>query len=363
MKVLHLLVSGGVGGIEMLMRHYAAGSDHDNCFLFLWGGGEIAAQMQKEGRRVVIMDLEREGGRKTFRKVTALCQKERFDAVVSHNSAPLLKILLLWLKLRCRNLRAFAYAHANARDICADRRKRGLWLRKAVHRAAFRWCDGVIAVSASVKESLTEYLGIPAEKIRVIYNGIPLPEELLPRRENEIPQLLYAGRLTPEKGVQVTLRALKLLAEELEFVFSVAGDGDYRPALEALTEELGLSERVRFLGARCDVPRLLAKTDVFVHAPVWEEGFGISVLEAMAAGCICVCARSGALEELITHGADGFLAEKDSPESLAAMLKDALSGAESDKIRRNAITRARAFSLEAFCGGLDGYLGGTRNES
>lgn len=357
-RVLHLLVSGNVGGIEILMKNYAACSAHENCFLFLWSGGEMEEKMRSGGARTVVMDLRRDGCLKTLRRIERLWKEKRFDTVVSHNSAPFLKVVLLWLKLRHRNVRALAYAHSNARDICRSSRKRGLRLRWLIHKAAFCLCDGVIAISESVKRSLTAYLHIPPERIRVIRNGIPIPEENPRRTAGRPPELLYVGRLTQEKGVQVTLKALSLLAGQEEFSFAIVGDGEYRPFLETLARELGLGERVRFLGLRGDVTQLLSQADIFVHAPVWEEGFGLSVVEAMAAGCVCVCTRSGAMEELITDGVDGFLAERHSPEALAAVLKQVLHGGAHEAVRRNARTRAGDFDIKRFSKELDDRIGG-----
>lgn len=360
-KVLHLLVSGGTGGIETLMKHLAAYSSNENCFAFLWVGGEVARQMAQSGANVKVFSLKKDGPVKLLRQLMALCKRERFQVVMAHHSAPLIKVVLLVLKARFPKIRAIAYAHANASDICDDTRKKGLWLRTAIHKAAYRRADGVVAISESVKRSLIDAMDIPADKIQVIYNGAVIPEKP-PRREKFGAKLIYVGRLVPEKGVQVTLQALAYLPEA---TFDIVGDGPYRKALEQLARELNIEKRVRFLGTRSDAAKRLSEADIFVHCPTWEEGFGLAVLEAMAAGCVCVCARSGAIPEILEDGISGFLVKKNDPEALARTLGRVLRQNKKDgcaEMRSRAFARARQFSAARFSDELDAYVRREKDE-
>lgn len=356
MKVLHLLVAGEIGGIEMLMKHYASESSHENHFAFLWGGGPVAEEIKSHGVPVSILDLKREGSLMTLRKIQRLFESQRFDAVMTHHRAPFLKLVLLWLKLRCPRVRALTYAHSNACDMLEENRKQGLWLRKIIHRTAFCRADGVIAISESVKRSLVVSLGVPKERITVIYNGIPLPEAHPATARNESVKLIYVGRLVPEKGIQNIILALAKLRNVPDFTFNIVGGGPHEGALRALVGKYGLADRVKFLGVRQDVPELLSQVDIFVHAPVWEEGFGIAVLEAMAAGCICVCVDRGAIPELITHGVNGYLAAKDDLDALPRLLESVLTMVAAGgcgHIRTAAQARAREFSVTRFSEALD----------
>lgn len=354
-KTLHLQVSGKTGGIEILMRDYAACSKHENHFAFLWGSGEITEEMMGRGDAVTVLDVKGEGMGKTLLRLDRLCRRERYNTVIAHHGSPFLKIVLLWLKLRDPNIRILAYAHSRARDICQEDRKRGLRLRRWVHRIGFRHADGVIAISESVKSSLVDYFHLPPEAVQVIYNGTRIPPEP-PRRDVPGKKLIYVGRLIPEKGVQVTLDALARLPETLSYTLDIAGDGPYRDALEQQARSLGLKQ-VRFLGNRPDATRLLAQADIFIHTPLWEEGFGLAIIEAMAAGCICVCSASGAIPEIITDGVDGYLVEKGDPHALADVLERVLTAPDRD-IPIRAARRAGDFSIERFAGELDGYIEG-----
>lgn len=356
MNVLHLLVSGGIGGIEILMKNYAAHSKLNNIFVFTWKTGEIAEAMEASGVDTYATDAHKDGALVTLKKIRNICVNERIDVVVSHNSAPLLKLALLYIKLTVPHVHVVAYAHANARDICGSNKKKGLWGRKLVHKAGFWIADGVVAISQSVKKSLEEYLGVDPKKIRRIYNGTPVNAEKLQTSSDACLRLIYVGRLTREKGVQTILHGLARV--QMPFVFKIAGEGEYRKELEKLTERLQLQDRVHFLGQRSDVPKLLKSADVFVHLPTWEEGFGITVIEAMAAGLICVVNNRGAMPEIVDDGVNGFVVNPEDLQALENVLEyfTHLSVEEQDKLRENARQKAGCFSVETFTEELDGYL-------
>jgi len=361
MNVLHLLVSGGTGGIEILMKNYARQSVHNNIFVFVWKSGEVARQMEREGVPVRVTKAGEEGTAATLKRIRQICLAEQVDVVVSHNSAPLLKLALLYIKMTLPGVKTVAYAHANARDICDSSRKKGLLLRKTVHRLGFRAADRVAAISDSVKASLGEYLQVNPEKVTRIYNGTPAagaPVLNAGKPEGNCLNLIYVGRLTPEKGVQNTLRMLADLRREIPFVFTVAGDGPYRAELESLARHLGLEESVRFLGSRDDIPALLARADVFIHLPDWEEGFGITVIEAMAAGLVCIVNDRGALPEIVEHDVSGCIVKAEDPCGLQTALKalQASSGEDWSRLRAGAVRRAADFSLESFVQALDSLL-------
>lgn len=361
MKVLHLLVSGNPGGIEVLMRDYAIHSENENIFLFVWGGGTIADEMKHKGLQTIVLDKNKDGTWHVLKKILEITDRENVDAVVSHHSAPLLKIALLCVKAAKHTVKTIAYAHANAFDICEGKRKKGLWLRRAIHRTAMKRADGVVAISRSVETSLREYLGVD-RSVQIIYNGIPVQKFYRICKE-KMPYLtlVYVGRLTEEKGVHTTIKALARVKDTIPFVFHIIGDGSYRPKLEALAAENRLEDCVRFWGTQKEIMSFLSRADVFVHMPQWEEGFGITILEAMAAGCICVCSANGAIPEILTDGENGFLVPKSSDATLAEKLVEisGLLGSEQlRKMQENARIRAADFSVDVFSEKLDAFING-----
>lgn len=163
--------------------------------------------------------------------------------------------------------------------------------------------------------------------------GIELPPDP-PRTESADLRVAYVGRLVPEKGVDLLLRALAAL--EVPWRLSVGGDGPERPALERVAADLGLGERVRFLGARphVEVAAIWPETDVLVlpsrSTRKWREQLGHVLLEAMACGVATVGSTCGAIPEVI--GDAGRVFPENRVEALTAVLQ-ALA-ADHDLVRR-----------------------------
>lgn len=361
MNVLHLLVSGGTGGIEILMKNYAQNSTHKNTFVFVWKSGEIAQLMEQNGVSVYVTNAGADGMLTTLKKIRHICMTEKINVVVSHNAAPLLKLALIYIKMTVPGVRVVAYAHANARDICEHTRKKGLFLRKLVHRMGFAMADCIVAISDSVKASLREYLHVNDRKIMRIYNGTQLWDsniESAARVGGESLKLIYVGRLIREKGVQNTLVALSKLRERIPCVLTVVGDGPYREELESLVKKQGLEESVCFLGNRQDIPELLSKADVFVHLPEWEEGFGITVIEALASGLPCVVNDRGALPEIVEDERSGYIVSTKALEKVPVLLEEIWKMPDEKlcHMRRYAHDRAKMFSMEMFVTELDNCL-------
>jgi glycosyltransferase involved in cell wall biosynthesis len=210
-------------------------------------------------------------------------------------------------------------------------------------RALAAGVDRYIAVSRDVADELSERFGWPAAKIRVGYNAVeidrfggPPPAGLREQigGDPERPLVLTPARLDEQKGLPVLLRA----AADLPGVdFVLAGEGPERTSLEALAGEMGIADRVHFLGYRDDISQLLAACDVFA-LPSLYEGSSLAVLEAMAAGRPVVSSAIGGTDELIDDGADGLLISPGDATGLADALRHLLDDAD---LRTTFAQRAR----------------------
>lgn len=357
MKVIHLLAGGGIGGIETLCKDFVCYSKHENVVAILWDNGFLGNEIAKLGYRVVCLHISRTNIISAIYKVVRLCRQEKADVIVAHHASPMSHLCLLYIKKRFCHIHTIAYAHSNAEDMIRVKQPKGLWLREMILRMSLRHADHVVAISESVRKSLIERLHTPQDKITVIYNGVDVSrfDQMQVHSTSNTVNLIYVGRLIQEKGVQIILQGLNLLKSGTAYHLRVVGDGNYRTTLEALATELHVQDLVTFCGSRRDVPDLLADSDIFIHMPGWEEGFGITIVEAMAAGLICVCASSGAIPEIITDGQDGFLVEKGNAQQLADTLEKIMALPEQEKkqIRANARNRAKDFSIQRFVDQLD----------
>ncbi len=192
------------------------------------------------------------------------------------------------------------------------------------------------AVNVAVSSAIAASLPVPC---RVVPN--PYADDVFTASDAPVTRaqpLIFVGRLIGDKGVDVLLHALQLLATGgRRLTLDIVGTGPEEPALRALATRLGIASQVQFLGRRTgrDLAALLHAHRVLVVPSVWEEPFGVVCLEAMACGCVPVAARSGGLPEAV--GAAGIVVERANPLALAQAL-DALTD---DEVRLAAL-RAQA---------------------
>jgi glycosyltransferase involved in cell wall biosynthesis len=210
-------------------------------------------------------------------------------------------------------------------------------------QALARRVDRYLAVSREIAGELVERLDWPAEKVEVVYNAVdverveaqapPGLREQLGGSETRL-LVLTPARLDAQKGHRTLLDAV---VEVPEATFVLAGEGPERAALEARAAELGVADRVSFLGRREDIPQLLAACDVFA-LPSLYEGSSLAVLEAMAAGIPIVSSAIGGTEELVEDGRSGLLVAPGDAQGLAATLRRLLADPQ---LRRDLAGRAR----------------------
>ncbi len=200
--------------------------------------------------------------------------------------------------------------------------------------------DRIIAIADAQRDYLTQREGIPASQLVVIPNGIPIdtPDATVraQRRAEARTELgvaadaevvLITAVLRPEKNHELLLQAFAAVARgRAQAQLWIMGNGPRREALEALSREFGLAERVRFLGHRGDARRVAAGADIATltsHPRV--ETLPLALLEAMDAGLPVVATRVGALAEMVEEGVSGELVEPGDVTSLAARLLDLLA--------------------------------------
>jgi glycosyltransferase involved in cell wall biosynthesis len=188
----------------------------------------------------------------------------------------------------------------------------------AVSRRVYQRVDHVVAVSSAIRDTLIGTYGVPAGRVDMLLPATAAPAAV-PRRRDGVSAALagVVGRLVPEKGVDVFLRAAALIVSALPAArFVVVGDGPLRTALEARAASLGLTGAVTFTGFRPDAPQLIADLDVLA-VPSRSDGSPLVVCEAMAAGIPVVASRVGGLPDLVVHGVSGLLVRPEDPEDLA----------------------------------------------
>jgi L-malate glycosyltransferase len=278
-------------------------------------------------------------------RLTWFLVRNRFDVVQTHDLySTLLAVPAAWI--------------ARVPMILSCRRDLSHWWWYTPRRRAFlrhiqNRSNYVIANSQAVCDFLVEEDGFAPKLIRVIRNGVDLERFVTVRadRQKLFPDLPPQSRLIAvvanmnieTKGHADLIRATAEIFREFpDAKFLLIGDGAERSRLEALTQELSLSNTVLFLGRRKDVPDILACCELFV-LPSWAEGLPNSVLEAMAAGLPVVATRVGGTAEIVEDGVDGLLVPPKEPQALAHAILRILKDEEfAKRVAQSARKRARA---------------------
>lgn len=156
----------------------------------------------------------------------------------------------------------------------------------------YPWADGIVAVSEGVADDLAHTIGLPRKRIDVIYNPL-VTSELLEKvnepvdhpwfQDGEPPVILGAGRLTKQKDFPTLIRAFALVRKERAARLVILGEGEDRPQLKALVDELGVAEDVDMPGWVENPCKYMARAAVFVLSSIYE-GLGNVLVEAMACG-------------------------------------------------------------------------------
>lgn len=321
-RVLILTVGFGVGGAEQLILETAPRlreTGFDVTVAALKGTGPIARDLEASGVRCVAFGGH---GRADLRVLSRLLRFLRAEPVEILHSHLFPANLAARLAGRAAGVPVIITAHH-------DTHVWGRLHHRVLERLTAGLSDRVVACSLAVKQYVEERYGLPPGKVVTLRNAIVVPAL---RADDAARARLRAdlgagpgdrligtlGRLEePKKGLSVFLRAASLVTRRCRTArFVLVGEGPARRELERLAASEGVADRTVFAGERRDVADLLSAFDLFVQPSRWE-GFGLTVLEAMAAGRPVVASRVGGIPEIVRDGRDGFLVPPDDPARLA----------------------------------------------
>jgi glycosyltransferase involved in cell wall biosynthesis len=218
-----------------------------------------------------------------------------------------------------------------------------------------------VSVSEGLRRELMAVVGAAARRMTVIWNGVEFvsADRVAARRALGIADdafvFLAVGNVLPVKGYDVLLSSAALLDKGSDWTLLIAGrHSDLSEGLIQERGRLGLDDQVQFLGARNDVPALLAAADVFVM-PSRNEALPMALLEAMMAGKAVVASAVGGIPEAVQSGVNGLLVTPESPEELAG----ALTGLIGNRGEVNRLGQAAATSVRQHFGAdamVDAYV-------
>lgn len=357
MKVLNILLGGGVGGIETLCKDIAKKATFENGFYFILSEGMIYEEIKNEGLTVYSFDKYL-NPKVSLERILALreCAKN-YDLIVVHHNSLLTHLYYSVLKLLLPRKKYIFVAHSCFEEKEYYNYKTWVkrFLRKMFLKIALGVSNKIIFVSNAGKKSYLENFHIPEDKVDVVYNGVDVEKLKKKKKYNncsakkDFYRITYIGRLVEVKGVQLLIEAVSQLVNEgYSLYVEIIGDGEYRSILEQKVKEYQLENNIKFEGVQRDISKFLENSDIFVYPSIWEEVFGISIVEAMAYEVPCIANQVGGIPEIIIDQYNGFISNSKTGKSIAEAMKKLISVYEAesiDVIKQNCRRTALRFDI------------------
>jgi len=312
-KVIHVIPTLGFGGAERLVLDLLKKIDrekYDLRMVAMVRGGGMEPVYRETGVPLEIFYKKGILGLKVFFKLIKYFRSEKPDIVHTH-----LFGADVWAGLAARFAKVPHIAKTEHNLNLAEGGFKK-WVKK---NTAFLF-DKMVAISPAVVEYMIEAEKMPKEKIKIIYNGIDVSRFSKKEANNysETPQLINVSRLEKQKGHKNLIMALEKI-KNIDWQMNFVGDGSLRTELENQVRDAGLSERVKFLGNREDVPELLQKSDIFIFTPLWE-GLGLAALEAGAVGLPIIATNVDGIKNIFDDNETAQLVEPNKPDALASAI-------------------------------------------
>jgi len=286
-------------------------------------------------------------GVKQIAKLVKLAKREKVDIIHTFFEK---SDVMGWLTARLAGIPVWI---TSWRDLGFKRKK----IYKKIFKLTAKNCSMCVANCYAIKKEVIERENLPDEKIVVIHNGLDISQYAGPLNGNYLRTELHLKHDVPIVGMIADINfeikghrffieaAKRILAQAPNVEFILVGDGALRQQYEKLSEELGVRQKIHFLGKRGDIPVILSSIKVSVLCST-SEGFSNVILESMAAGKAVVATNIGGNPELVTDDVTGFLVPPADSKALANAIinllhepnKAVMMGAEGRKIVRERFT-------------------------
>jgi len=333
-EIVHVVENLDRGGLERTVVDLIASqrdAGHECRVICLFKLGLLARELLANGVRVDACGKRPGLDLRALRRARALIRQSPDAVIHTHNAMAHYYAVLasLGLPVKCR---------INTRHGMGGRTRSGRqeWL----YRQSLRGTDYAVAVCEAARQRFAADGMRPRRALLSVPNGIRLdrfrPADDVARQslvaELGLPTgsriIGTVGRLQPVKDHALLLRAFaKVRVQVPEAALVIVGDGPLRAALEAQAEQAGLSDAVRFMGDRHDVPRLLTGMEVFALTST-SEGYSVALLEACASSLPIVATDVGGNREIVRHGINGRLVPSGDTAAIATALIALLRGGE-----------------------------------
>ncbi len=327
-KLMLLSIGLGVGGTEGQVLEIASRLDRrrfDVMVCALKGEDVIAQELRTRGIPVLTLNGK---GQWDLRVIIRLWQ------AVSRERPMIIHAFLPWANLASRVVGRMLKVPILISSYRALEFSR-FWPYRFVDRLTSRWASAITCSSDAILRLVGSEVGGEKQKYWTIHNGVDIDRfsglKSYSRGElglsETLPIIGAVSRMDePTKGLGTLIHAMARINKQSSHGMCqllLVGDGPAYKQLSELVAKLGLSECVVFLGMRRDIERILPLLDIFVM-PSLSEGFGVAIVEAMAAGRPVVATAVGGIPEVVIHGETGLLVQPNDHQALAEAIEDLL---------------------------------------
>jgi glycosyltransferase involved in cell wall biosynthesis len=348
MKIVHVVYSLEMGGAEVLVAQLCRmqrANGHDVSICAYARLGAVGELLRGEGFDIFVPGEAHPA--KTMWRYFQRFRKLKPDVVHCHNPAPTLQAALPARLAGARSVVSTRHSLVAPPYDVAEERKYSFIAHS---------CDWIVGICEITCANLRGALPSHTDKIVRVYNGAtPIVREGFAELHKIGFTLLFVGRLAKIKDLGTLLRAIAFAAPEVPSLeFWIVGDGPVRGELEALAQELGIADRVRFWGQRLDTASFFSAADAFVMSSV-SEGLPMSLLQAMSVGVPAVLTDVGGMAEVVRLSGGGLLAPVGDAAGMAReIVRLAGDAALREEFSRRAIAAYEAeFTLERMAEGYE----------
>lgn len=349
MKVLQIINNLDIGGAETILKNYVL--KNDDCdiqnHICLLGGSDTFITNQLIEKKIVIYKLglkSKYSAAAALSKLRDIISKGGYDCVHVH--------LFPGQYYGAKLAREFKDVHFIFTEHSTFNKRREIKLLYPVEKWSYSSFEKIICVSDMTCRRLGEWMPSIKSKLKVIYGGIVIND--VKKSKAPIYDAVLVGSLRGnEKGVDIFIKAIKNIENSINRV-AIVGDGVLKEELMTLRDSLDLTDKIEFAGNVDNVNEYLSESKMFVLPSRWE-GFGLAILEAMAARVPVIASDVGGIPEIIKQGIDGILVPVEDIETLSKSMLYILDNKEQAlMLADNAYrTVCEKFSIQVFAKNLN----------
>lgn len=356
MRVLFITLTYHIGGMEnhmaQIIQHWPDRNDELHV-LGLWGEGELREILSQHVH--VHWFSEKLPPRKSDRFLVSSAFVKQLDRWLSAVKPDVILTFLwypTWITSRIAHKHGIPLVWSVQNDLLREYCSPSGWFKAFLTYQALRRVSHAIAISPGIKRQLTQYYRFPENRISVIPNSIDiqkihhLSQEPIQFDipEDNIPTLVFVGRIEPQKGWPLLLEAVQR-TRDLHYRVLILGRGSQENKLKQQIQKRGLYDRVHFMGFFSNPFPVVRLSHALISTSIWEP-FGLVIAEAMALGKPVLATPTHGAQYIIEHEKNGYISRgflpKDVEEGIRWLFSDTVLN-QWDQIQNNARTRAQQF--------------------